>query len=92
MARCPISLEGETSRAVGRHRAQLEKRMTVWPVRMFANSFLTTVDLFGRADDAGLMGAFMVGTMRPFTDLDLVPKVLPKGRLPILPHTVKARK
>lgn len=91
-ARCPNNIEVATIMDVCRHMAQREKTLKVWPVRMFATSFLKTVELFGRTYEAGLMGAFMLGTMRPFTDLDLVPKVLPKGKLPILPHTVKARK
>lgn len=91
-ARCPNNIEVAVIMDVCRHMARREKRLTVWPVRMFAASFLKTVETFGRAYEAGLMGAFMVGTMRPFTDLDLVPKVLPKGKLPLLPHSIKGRK
>ena len=91
-ARCPNNIEVATIMDVCRHIARREKRLTVWPVRVFATSFLKTVETFGRAYEAGLMGAYMLGAMRPFTDIDLVPKVLPKGKLPIFPHTIKARK
>ena len=91
-ARCPNNIEVATIMDVCRHMAQREKRFDVWPVRMFGQSFLKTVELFGRAYEAGLMGAYMAGTMRPFTDIDLIPKVLPKGKLPLLPHAIKGRK
>jgi Heterodisulfide reductase, subunit C len=91
-ARCPNNIEVATIMDVCRHMAQREKMFDVWPVRMFGQSFLKTVELFGRAYEAGLMGAYMAGTMRPFTDIDLVPKVLPKGKLPLLPHSIKGRK
>ena len=100
-ARCPNNIEVAVVMDVCRHMARREKYRTaislanfrdIWPVRMFATSFLKTVELFGRAHEVGTMAGFMAGSVKPFTDLDLVPKVLPKGKLPILPHTIKARK
>lgn len=100
-ARCPNNIEVAVIMDVCRHMAGREKSRKenvlayfrdIWPVRMFATSFLKTVELFGRAHEVGTMAGFMAGAVRPFTDLDLVPKVLPKNKLPILPHTIKARK
>lgn len=91
-ARCPNDIDVATIMDVCRHMARREGKKGVWPVRMFAKSFLKTVELFGRAHEVGLMAAYMLGTGRLFTDLDLVPKVLPKGKLPIMPHTIEARR
>lgn len=91
-ARCPNNIDVATVMDVCRHMAQREGYPGVRPVRIFAKSFLKTVELFGRTHEVGAMAGFMLGAMRPFTDLDLVPKVLPKNKLSILPHTIKGRK
>ncbi len=91
-ARCPNNIDVATILDVCRHMARREKYPGVYNVRTFATSFLKTVELFGRAHELGLMAAYMLRTGRVFTDVDLVPKILPKGKLSIMPHTVKARK
>lgn len=91
-ARCPNKIEVAVIMDVCRHMARREKRLTAWPVRVFSASFLKTVETFGRAYEAGLMGAYMIGTLRPFTDLDLAPTALRKQKLPLLPHAIKGRK
>lgn len=91
-ARCPNNIDVATIMDVCRHIARREGYRGVWPVRVFAASFLKTVEMFGRTHELGTMTGFMIGAMRPFTDIDLVPKVLPKNKLPLLPHTIKARK
>ncbi|MDL2210775.1 4Fe-4S dicluster domain-containing protein [Desulfovibrio sp. OttesenSCG-928-O18] len=91
-ARCPNNIDVATIMDVCRHMARREGYRGEWPVRMFTNSFLKTVQLFGRTHEVGTMAGFMLTAFRPFTDLDLVPKVVPKNKLPILPHTIKGRK
>lgn len=90
--RCPNNIDVATVMDVCRHMARRAGKHGVRPVRVFGSSFLKTVELFGRTHEMGLMGAYMLLTGRLFTDLDLVPKILPKGKLALKPHTVKARK
>lgn len=90
--RCPNNIDVATVMDVCRHMARAEKKLGVWSVRAFTASFLETVKRFGRSWELGTMGGFMALAFRPFTDLDLVPKILPKNKLPLVPHTVKARK
>ena len=91
-ARCPNNIDVATVLDVCRHIARRDgKYPGVKAVRTFNDSFLKTVELFGRAHELGLMAAYMLRTGRIFTDADLVPKILPKGKLSILPHTIKAR-
>ena len=54
----------------------------------FWNSFLTTVRTFGRTYELGVMAMFMARTGRVFTDVDLVPRVLPRNKLPFKPHMI----
>jgi heterodisulfide reductase subunit C len=91
-ARCPNEIDVATVMDVCRHMARKAGKPGVRPVRVFASYFLKTVEFFGRSHELGVMASFMLGTGRLFTDLDLAPKVLPKGKLSLLPHTVKARK
>lgn len=91
-ARCPNTIDVATIMDVCRHMARRAGKAGVRPVRVFGSSFLQTVELFGRTHEMGTMAAFMLRTGRLFTDLDLVPKILPKGKLALTPHTVKARK
>ena len=100
-ARCPNNIEVANVMDVCRHMARRENYgrihsvrsfLDIWPVRMFANSFLKTVELFGRSSEVGTMAGFMLGAAKPFSDLDLAPGMLRKGKLPLLPHTIKARR
>lgn len=91
-ARCPNEIDVATVMDVCRHMARREGKGGVWPVRMFTNGFLRTVEIFGRTYEVGVMAAYMLGTGRLFTDLDLAPKALRKGKLSLMPHTIKARK
>lgn len=90
-ARCPNSIDVATIMDVCRHIARREGYRSERPVRMFTASFLKTVQLFGRSHEIGTMAGYMLAAMRPFTDIDLVPRVLPKNKLPVLPHTIKGR-
>ncbi len=90
-ARCPNKIDVATIMDVCRHMARRENRLGVWSVRVFTRSFLETVKYFGRTHELGTMAGFMLGTGRLLTDTDLVPKILPKKKLALKPHTIKAR-
>jgi len=90
-ARCPNNIAVATVMDVCRHMARREGKLAVWPVRAFGASFLKTVETFGRAYELGLMGVYMVATGRLLSDVDLMPKVLARRKLPYTPHSIKAR-
>jgi heterodisulfide reductase subunit C len=85
-ARCPNSIEVAVVMDVCRHMARKAGKWGVRPVRVFGSSFLQTVERFGRAYELGAMALFMLRTGRLFTDVDLAPAMLAKGKLPLLPH------
>jgi heterodisulfide reductase subunit C len=59
--------------------------------RLFADAFLQSVRINGRAHELGLMAVFKLRTFKFFADLSLAPSMLLKGKLPFLPHRIKAR-
>ena len=100
-ARCPNNIAVADVMDVCRHMARREKYANalsvkgfteVWPVRMFSASFLKTVEFFGRSWEMGTMAGFMAGAVKPFANLDIAPGVLAKRKLPLLPHSIKARR
>ncbi|MDR0476907.1 MAG: heterodisulfide reductase subunit C [Desulfobulbaceae bacterium] len=90
-ARCPNNIDVATVMDVCRHMARRESKFSSWPVRAFVGSFLKTVETFGRAYEAGLMGMYMAATGRLLSDVDLAPKVLARRKLPYTPHSIKGR-
>jgi heterodisulfide reductase subunit C len=60
-------------------------------MRLFADAFLQSVRMNGRAHELGLMAVFKLRTLKLFADLSLAPGMLLKGKLPFLPHKIKAR-
>ena len=70
-----------------RHMAWREGRRN-YAMSAFWQSFLTTVRHFGRSYELGIMAMFMARTGRVLTDVDLVPRILPKKKLPFKPHAI----
>jgi len=90
--RCPNEIDVAQVMDVCRHMARREKKGSVYAVKSFFDSFLMTVALNGRTHEVGLMALYMARTGRLWTDVDLAPKVLPKGKMAILPHRIAGRK
>lgn len=89
-ARCPNSIDVARVMDTLRHIAAREGKKN-YAMNAFWDSFLRTVRYCGRTYELGVMSLFMARTGRLFTDLDLAPKVLPKGKLPFIPHAIKGR-
>ena len=47
---------------------------------------------FGRIHELGLLSMYMLRSGRFWTDLDLAPKMLPKGKMAIMPHMIKGHR
>ena len=69
-----------------RHMARKEGRVAVPKVEKFWFSFLDTVRTFGRTHEIGTMALYMMRSLRVFTDVDLAPEALKKGKLGLKPH------
>lgn len=90
--RCPNEIDVARVMDTCRHMARREGLRGVYGVRSFFDSFLTTVGMHGRSHEIGIMALFMFRTGRFWTDVELAPKALPKGKLPIMPHRIEGRK
>ncbi len=85
-ARCPNDIDVAVVMDTLRHMAGDEKRVAEKKVNSFWQSFLMMVRHFGRTYELGVMAAYMARTGKIFTDVDLAPKALSKGKLPFKPH------
>jgi heterodisulfide reductase subunit C len=90
--RCPNEIDVAQVMDVCRHMSGREKKGAVYTVKTFFDSFLMSVALNGRAHEVGLMAMYMARTGRFWTDVELAPKMLPKGKMAILPHRIAGRK
>lgn len=88
--RCPNNIDVAQVMETLRHMARRAGKKHC-AVAAFWDSFLTAVRLFGRSYELGVMAAYMARTGKVWTDVDLVPKVLPRNKLPYLPHAVAGR-
>lgn len=89
--RCPNDIDVARLMDVLRHMARRYNYNAVPTVRTFVDSFLDSVEKHGRVFEMGLMAAYMTKTGRFWTDADLSPKVLPKGKLSFKPHRIQGR-
>ncbi len=89
--RCPNNIDVAKILETCRHMARREGKGGVFAVKTFWDSFLTSVGLNGKVHEIGLMVLYMLRTGRFWTDVDLAPKALPKGKMSILPHRAEGR-
>lgn len=90
--RCPNDIGVAKIMDVCRHIARREGIRGVYGVHAFRDSFLDSIKMNGLVHEIGLMAEFMFRTGRFFTDVDLVPRALPKNKMSVLPHRAKGRK
>ncbi len=89
--RCPNTIDVARIMDVCRHMARREKKSGIYAVKVFFDSFLLAVERHGRPHELGIMALFMARTGRFWTDLDLAPTMLTKGKMALLPHNVEGR-
>lgn len=89
--RCPNNIDVARIMDVLRHMARREGFATERNVKVFWDAFLESVEKHGRVFELGLMAAYVVRTGKFWTDMDLGPKVLPKGKLGLRPHPIEGR-
>ena len=89
--RCPNEIDVATIMDVLRHMARREGYVSEQKVKKFWDSFLDSVEKHGRVFEMGLLTRYITRTGRVWTDVDLAPKMLPKGKLSIRPHKIEGR-
>jgi heterodisulfide reductase subunit C len=60
-------------------------------VKTFWDTFLDSVEKHGRVFEMGLLATYVAKTGRFWTDMDLGPKILPKGKLSFKPHEIQGK-
>ncbi|HQN17629.1 MAG TPA: 4Fe-4S dicluster domain-containing protein [Syntrophobacteraceae bacterium] len=89
--RCPNQIDVARVMDVLRHMAGRKGIATVSRVKKFRDSFLQSLEAHGRVFELGLMSGYIAKTGRVLTDMDLGPRILPKGKLSLRPHKIKGR-
>jgi heterodisulfide reductase subunit C len=90
--RCPNKIDVAGVVDACRHMACEMGKGGTHAVKIFWESFSQSVEWHGRAHEAGLLAMYMFRTGRFWTDVDLAPKMLPKGKIAILPHRIQGRR
>jgi len=90
--RCPNNLDVarimETLRIMSREGGMVSEG----DIRVFYDEFLRSVKTFGRVFETGLLPVYNIKAGKPFSDMDLAPRVLKKGKLALMPPRIKGRR
>jgi heterodisulfide reductase subunit C len=89
--RCPNNIDVAHIMDVLRHMARREGYAPVPTVKSFWDSFLSSVERNGRVFEIGLLASYITKTGRFWTDVDLGPKVLPKGKMHFTPPQIQGQ-
>ncbi len=87
--RCPNEIDVARVMDVLRHMARRENRVAVSQVRKFWDAFLESVRAHGRVFEMGLLTNYLVRTGRIWTDAELAPRIIPKGKLSFRSHNIR---
>ncbi len=90
--RCPNNLDVARIMETLRIMSRREGTVSEPDIRIFYDEFLRSVKTFGRVFETGLLPVYNFRARRPFTDLDLAPRLLMKGKLTFIPSRIKGRK
>lgn len=94
IARCPKEVDipamMDYLREQARRKGCINKQAQ--PIVAFHRSFLQSVKQTGRLYEIGLVAGFKMRTLRLLQDVKLVPSMLQKGKLNLLPESVKDKK
>ena len=93
IARCPKEIDipkiMDYLREQSRHRNCINKQSR--PVVAFHSAFLQSVRYTGRLYEIGLVAGFKMRTFHMLQDVNLVPGMLKKGKLNLLPECIETR-
>jgi heterodisulfide reductase subunit C2 len=89
--RCPCNIDVARVMESLRVMSVDKEMVSIKKIRLFYDEFLNSVKTFGRVFEVGLLATYCIKAGKPFTDLDLGPKVLKKRKLAIKPHMNRDR-
>lgn len=89
--RCPNNIDVARVMDVLRHTARREGRVSVKRVKKFWDAFLNSIEAHGRLFEVGLLAGYVTGTARFWTDVELGPKMISKGKLSFKPHAIRGK-
>lgn len=88
-SRCPRGVEPAKMMDALRVEAGKRGQLTEKNIKIFNDSFLQMVKMFGRVHELGLIMAFNLKSMQPFKDAAMGPTALSKGKMHLIPHRIK---
>lgn len=89
--RCPMEIKIDECIDVMREMAVAEGKVGEAAVTTFHRYFLDTVKKYGRVYEMGMLMRYRTKRMQFFGDMDLGAMLMAKGRMGVIPHSVKAR-
>jgi heterodisulfide reductase subunit C len=89
--RCPNNIDVARIMDVLRHMARREGHVAIPHIKTFWDVFLNSVRAHGRVFELGLTAAYVTKTGRFWTDIELGPKIFPKGKLALTAHDIQGR-
>lgn len=94
LTRCPMEID--IPRLMDHLRAKALERKSVNKkashIISFHNAFLDSVKYTGRLYEIGLVAGYKLRTFNLLQDMNVAPRMLAKGKLPIIPELVEDRK
>lgn len=61
-------------------------------IHLFNRLFVDSIKQSGRVHELGLMIRYNLLTMNPFKDIGLLPRIMQKGKISLLPHRIRGLK
>lgn len=89
--RCPNNIDVARIMDVLRHMARREGYVTEKQVKQFNDGFLHSVQKHGRVFELGTLMRYVARSGRFWTDAELGPKVLAKGKIAVRPHDIQGK-
>jgi heterodisulfide reductase subunit C2 len=90
--RCPNNLDVARIMESLRVMSRREGTVSQQDIQLFYDEFLKSIKRFGRVFETALLPIYSFKARKPFTDLDLAPRVLKKGKLSFMPPRTEGRK
>ena len=94
LTRCPMEIDIPQLMDFLREKALAAKTVNKKSKKIlsFHRAFLDSVKYTGRLYEIGLIAGYKARVQNVFQDLTLAPKMLVKGKLPLIPEIIKGRK
>lgn len=89
--RCPCNVDVARIMDVLRHIARREGYVSEKHMKLFYDIFLDSVKKHGRVFELGLLLSYNTRSGKLFTDAELGPKVMSKGKISFLPHEIQGK-